>query len=95
MIIAIAIVTNKQLMQTIHNLTPKLLAEDNLAERIAGNALNRISDVSAPDELFANAMVTALDQADQPFAVEVRDWIYKHLKIEPTPVTMTNDKVAG
>jgi hypothetical protein len=92
MIIAIAIATDKQLMQTIHKLTPDDLADEHIAEHIAGFELNRISGLSAPEEMFSNAMVTAVNQEDQGFAYEVRDWIYKHLKLDPTPVTKTADK---
>lgn len=83
--IAIAICTTKQLMQFIPELKPEAVADPDIASKIAGFALDKISGVCSPDERFHNAMVTAIDEVDQPFANDVRDWIYKHLGVEATP----------
>jgi hypothetical protein len=84
--IAIAVTTTKQLMQFIPVLTPELLAEPDIASRIASYTLDSLSKRCDPEENFTNAMVTAVDPADQPFATEVRDWIYRHLGVEPSAV---------
>lgn len=83
--IAIAITTSRQLMQFIPDVKPEALAEPEIASRIAGFALDKISGACQPDEKFHNAMVTAVEEVDQPFANEVREWIYKHLGVEATP----------
>lgn len=85
--IAIAICTTRQLMQFIPDMKPEVLAEPDIASKVAGFALDKISNVCTPDEKFSNAMVTAIDEADQPFANDVRDWIYRHLGVEATPVS--------
>lgn len=82
--IAIAICTNSQLMQFIPEFKPEAVADPDLASKIAGFALDKISSVCSPDEKFNNAMVTAIDEVDQPFANDVREWIYKHLGVEAT-----------
>lgn len=82
--IAIAICTTRQLMQFIPTLKPEALADPEIASKIAGFALDKIAGVCSPEEKFHNAMVTAVEPEDQPFANEVRDWIYKHLGVEST-----------
>jgi len=84
--LAIAICTTRQLMQFIPTLKPESVNDPDIASKIAGFALDKIVGVCSPDEKFHNAMVTAIDAADQPFANEVRDWIYKHLGAESTQV---------
>lgn len=86
MIIAIAICTTKQLMQFIPTLTPELMADPDIASKIADYTLDGLSQRCDKEELFTNAMVTAVNPADQPFAQEVRDWIYRHLGTEPSEV---------
>lgn len=85
--IAIAVTTTKQLMQFIPDLTPELMAEPDIAARIAGFTLDSLTKRCEDTENFTNAMVTAINPVDQPFANEVRDWIYRHLGAEPSKVS--------
>lgn len=87
MIIAIAVCTTKQLMQFIPTMTPELLADEDIASKLANYTLDNLSKRCDKDEQFTNAMVTAVDPADQPFAQSVRDWIYRHLGAEPSVVS--------
>lgn len=87
MIIALAICTNKQMFQFVRELPPEFVANDESASHIAGYALDNLAKQCDPTEVFTNAMVNALRVEDQEFATLVRNWIYKHLEVEPTSVS--------
>jgi len=87
MIIALAICTDKQLFQFVRELPSDYPTDDETASVIAGYALDNLSKSCDQTEVFTNAMVTTLQVEDQGFANLIRNWIYKHLEVEPTKVS--------